>query len=490
MELALAYHHQSAVTSSPEGSALDFAANLRRAPVSFRGRVREPVLLRQLMLALHEVILNDSRWLSDEEYWATLDPVITVHPDQLFFEAFSSDESSYARLSADFEAFEPEGTVQYGTTNIDFTWGLRDALQTLRSSRRTLFAVGAGGFGVTTVGLPGGTRVHFERKVDLPESWVKGFLQVQGALAMPAFTFDVRPADLLTMIAFFQENKPPRAGAHSLRYEMRPGQPITIAVEPWMERFPLKGTLYEGYERTVRVWGRRRLELLRGVLPYAQKVTVGLLGRGLPHYYICHCGAYKFVLLLSGWTRNDWASGSALELLAPQLSLTEEVIDTVHRFLTHHLLATRTQIAAETGLEKKQVEAALFHLCRTGRVIWDPTTRMVRLRELFGEAPDSALLFPPNPRIQQAQTLVDAGAVELTEITLPAQNTRPETRALAQVRDGATYQVTVAVDEDQHLRFGRCGCPFFQENLMSRGPCEHILAARLALQEQAQAESA
>lgn len=484
MELALAYHHQSAVTSSPEGSALDFAANLRRAPVSFRGRVREPVLLRQLLLALHQVILNDSRWLNEEEYWATLDPVITVHPDQLFFEAFSSDESSYARLSADFEAFEPQGTVQYGTTNIDFTWGLRDALQALRSSRRTLFAVGAGGFGVTTVGLPGGTRVHFERKVDLPESWLKGFLQVQGALAMPAFTFDVRPVDLLTMIAFFQENKPPRVGAHSLRYELRPDQPISLVVEPWTERFTLKGTQYEGYERTVRVWGRRRLELLRGVLPYAQKVTVGLLGRGLPHYYICHCGAYQFVLLLSGWTRNDWASGSALDLLAPQLSLAPEVVATVHRFLTHHLLATRSQIAAETGLEKKQVEAALFQLCRTGRVIWDPTTRHYRLRELFSEAPDSALLFPPNPRMAQAQTLADAGRVELTHITPPAQNSRPETRALARVEDGPTYDVIVAVDEDQHLRFGRCGCPFFQENMMSRGPCEHILAARLALQTQ------
>ena len=36
----------------------------------------------------------------DKELWFKLDPVITVHPDQVFFECFSKDESSYGRLAA------------------------------------------------------------------------------------------------------------------------------------------------------------------------------------------------------------------------------------------------------------------------------------------------------------------------------------------------------------------------------------------------------
>ena len=34
----------------------------------------------------------------DYQAWIVLDPVITVHPDQVFFECFSKDESSYGRL--------------------------------------------------------------------------------------------------------------------------------------------------------------------------------------------------------------------------------------------------------------------------------------------------------------------------------------------------------------------------------------------------------
>lgn len=490
MEVALAYNQRTSLVNTLTDSALDFAINMRRPPVSFRGRVKEPVLLRQLMGALHEVILSDMRWVSDEEFFAMLDPVITVHHDQLFFEAFSNDESSYARLSAPLAAFEPEGEVLYGTTNIDFTYQLRSALNSLRSSRRTVFAVGAGGFGVTTTGPA--TRAHFERKVDLPDSWLKGFLQVQSALTMKPYLFDVRPADLLTVIAFLEEHKarvPPRG----LRFEFTPDAPITLVLEPWEERFKLKDTHYSGYARTVRLWGRKRLSLLRYVLPYAQRVTVGVLGRGLPHCYICHCGNYQFALVLSGWTGNDWSKGSAFDLLAPAASLDAERVAMVYNVLMQHLAAEQPRVVADTALSSQEVDQALFELCRAGRAIYDPTTRRYRLRELFPEPLDSARLFTPDPRISTARRLLESGRVTLQQITRPgdAGNFRRELRATATVQDDdGRYDVIAAVDGEARLRFGRCTCAFFDQNLMARGPCEHILAARFALENQASSAAA
>src|SRR5262245_7739057 len=86
MDVTFAYQQRTTFATTLSDSALDFAANLRRAPVVFRGQVREPVLLRQLLVALHEVVLSD---FTDPWRWAgwLLDPVITVHPDLLFFEA-------------------------------------------------------------------------------------------------------------------------------------------------------------------------------------------------------------------------------------------------------------------------------------------------------------------------------------------------------------------------------------------------------------------
>jgi len=482
MEVALAYDHPTTVVTTPEVSALAIATNRRRAPVAFTGRVKAPYLLRQLLLALQRVILSDLRWLDEDEWLQMLDPVITVHHDQLFFEAFSNDQSSYVRLSAPLDAFEPEGEVRYGTTNIDFTEQLREALTQLRSSRRTLFTVGATGFGVsTTVGA--GAREHVERKVDVPDDWLKGFLQVQSAFAMHPYQFDAQPVDLLSVIAFLQENKPP-ALPHGMRVEFTPDAPIVIALEPWDQRFVLRGTRYSGYERSVRLWGRRRLELLQGVLPYAEKVTVGVLGRGLPHYYICHCGPFQFTLALSGWTKNDWSKDSALDALAPRGTPDVKLVARVYAYLGERLLARRDEVAADMGIERSEAESALFALCRAGRAMYDPTTRQYRNRDLFAESLDIAALFAPNPRAVAAQRLVDAGKVALGEITPPERrdDNRRETRAEARVTDGQVYDVLVSVDSTGRLRFGRCECPYFQNNLLSRGPCEHLLAVTFALE--------
>jgi hypothetical protein len=93
MEVSLAYAHRTTLTTTIDSAGIDLAANLTRDPVSFTGYVKEPVLMRQMMMALHRVIIDDARF--DRSWWM-LDPVITVHPDQMFFEAFSTDEMSLA----------------------------------------------------------------------------------------------------------------------------------------------------------------------------------------------------------------------------------------------------------------------------------------------------------------------------------------------------------------------------------------------------------
>jgi predicted nucleic acid-binding Zn finger protein len=412
----------------------------------------------------------------------TLDPVITVHHDQVFFEAFSNDQSTYARLSAPLDAFDVAGEVRYGTTNIDFNPGLRSALAEMRSSRTTELRVGGGGFGVATT-TGGMTSEHFERKVDVPDAWVKGFLQVQGALAMPMFTFDVRPVDLLTAIAFVDEHRPPSL-PHGMRFQFQPDAPISLVLEPWEQAITLRGTRYSGYARTVRLWGRKRLELLRDVLPVADRVTVGVIGRGLPHLYVCSCGPYRFTLVLSGWTRNDWSKDAAFDLQAPRVAADDLAVSRVYAYLGEHLAATPAQVTADTQLPRGDVEQILFQLCRAGRAIAEPASGRYRLRELFAHALDVDQLFAPDPRLAAGRHLVDAGRVTLVAIYPPDQHPagKPETRANATVQDGGTiYDVIVSVDGDGRLRFGRCGCPFFQANIMSRGPCQHIMAARLAL---------
>lgn len=483
MEVAFAYQQRTRLSTALTSSALDFAVNLHRPPVAFQGQVKEPLLLRQLMIALQEVIVSDFEGLSYEEWLAMLDPVITVHHDQIFFEAFSNDKSSYARLSAPLNAFEAQGQTNYGTTNIDFTYELRHALQHMRTSRRTIFAVGLGGFGVTTeIGTL--AHNHVERKVDLPESWLKGFLQVQAAFTMRPWLVEARPVDLLNIITHLLEHRAKRS-PRALRYELVPGEPIRVVLEPWEKVFTLAGTHYTGYARKVRLWGRKRLTLLQHVLPYADRVTVAILGRGLPSFYTCHCGDYQFVLALSGWTANDWSEGGAFELLAPAAAPDADQMAIVYNALVQHLAADQARLESDTALPRQTVEHTLFQLCRAGRAMYDPTTKHYRLRELFHVPLKVEELFQPNPRLLLAQQMYQQGTVtlQIVEQPDPQQAQRRETRATAVVQEGTTsHKTLITLDGIGRLRYGRCTCPFFEENLMGRGPCAHMLAVRLALE--------
>ena len=96
------YAGTSALRAGRDRADLGLAVNLRR-PVRLLARVKQHVLsLRLALQALGEVVWSEDTWRSEDEWSAfTLDPVITVHPDRLFFEAFSQDQSTYGLVIAD-----------------------------------------------------------------------------------------------------------------------------------------------------------------------------------------------------------------------------------------------------------------------------------------------------------------------------------------------------------------------------------------------------
>src|SRR5262249_3703165 len=148
-----------------------------------------------------------------------LDPVITVHPDELFFEAFSKDESTYARLGARYDVFERIDAFQCGTTNIDFSAKLAQDMDRIRSYRKTEFDIAAGGLEVKV----GHLAAHKEKKIDLPDSWVNGFLQVQSTMAMGLTKLRVATIDMFNVIRFLRLHKAKKS-PRALRYELVPGK--------------------------------------------------------------------------------------------------------------------------------------------------------------------------------------------------------------------------------------------------------------------------
>src|SRR5262249_45565114 len=146
-------------------------------------------------------------------------------------------------------AFDDATVSATGTTNIDFTWDLRPLLNQLRSAVPTTLTVGA-----PSAPAPWGADPA-ARQVAISDAWLKGFLQVQGALTMKPFSITARPTDLLSIIAYLDEHYT-RQSPQGMRYVFTPGESVKVVLEPWEAAIFLRGTRYNGYERVVRLWGR------------------------------------------------------------------------------------------------------------------------------------------------------------------------------------------------------------------------------------------
>ncbi|MGD9505832.1 MAG: SWIM zinc finger family protein [Syntrophobacteraceae bacterium] len=489
MIVAVDYATPSAFASERDRAVLGISANVRR-PVRFHGRaLRNIPLLRFALRALGQAIWSDDSWASQGDYAGRiLDPIITVHPDRIFFEAFSGDQSVYAMVVLDPGMFAPEGEVATGTTNIDFTAWLWAALNELRSSRETWLRIGAEGFEVRTAGSGG----RFQRKVDVPDDWVRGFLQVTGAMAMPGMRLTVRPVDLLAAIRFLRYTKA-KLSPRALRYECTPGEDARIVLEPWEHAVRLRGAEHGCVEpRVIRTWGRRRLKLIEPLLPFSTGVDIYLKGRGLPSFYAVRLPDMTFVLGLSGWTGQKWTDSGSFDLLGDPAPVSSELIGRVHEELAGRYYASPEELAKVIDLGKESVASiwrACERLCRQGRAVFDVESRAFRHRELFEEPVDEARLFPPDARRERAAALLAEGGVTIA--LCEPQETRkiktfkspdgPVTRELV-YRDwrmeGSVggQRTEVVIGDSGRIIFGTCTCAFFKDNLMGRGPCEHMLA--------------
>lgn len=533
------YKGQSGVHNDPSRTGMSFAPDLSRDAVWFDGRLAHGVAFREAISALHDVVVSDLRfkpkdrvaykaWLAeqeqqdalevmgqvrtvraqaeqlkkelaevrrsvaskmgpfwtaqrryfdylyqrDREAWFVLDPVITVHPDRLFFECFSVDESSYGCLAADYSEFGDVGEFRCGTTNVDYSQGLYDGFQKIRSYRTTSLTVDPTGFEVQTGSDPS----HREVKIDVPDTWVRGFLQVSSAMTLPATELTLHPLDVFNLCRTLRRRKED-TGPRSLRFQLTPGEPARILVEPFGHTIVCARSPFTGPEATeVRVWGRRRLHILERLIPVARSFRVRLLGYGLPSFWIADLGSMSFTLGLSGWTKNDWSRAGNFDLMAPRAEVDGLTRDRVFAALKASWLATPDALASQLGLDRATVLGALSLWTQAGRAIFDLDKGVYRCRELTRDPLPLEQLRFANEREEAATRTVDRGGVRVDDQRLAADGTLVLRGTITGTRP---MSPTLQVDADERIRTGTCDCNFFQQNKLRKGPCEHMLALRM-----------
>ncbi|MDD1794459.1 SWIM zinc finger domain-containing protein [Enterovibrio sp. ZSDZ42] len=544
MEVTYRYANASRVGSNSQQTDMSFSPDLSRPPTFFVGELKDKRRFREAMSSLHDVVISDmrfkpknreeyQRWLAGEEErllaefvsqsgkvkaeldavsseladmnrqagevlapyykaqntyfdylykndmdaWYVLDPVITIHPDQVFFECFSEDESSYGKLSCQYDVFANVSEQAYGTTNIDYSTKLYNEFQKIRDYRTTLLKIAPDGFNIQT----SGGAEYDEKKIDLPESWVRGFLQVSSAMTLPMTTLRLQPMDIHNLCLQLKRKKE-RVGPRSMRFELNPGQPVQVVMEPWGDVIRFDRSIYQGNTaRTVRVWGRRRLLILERLLPIADHFDVHLMGDGLPSFYVANMGPLTFTLGLSGWSANDWSQAGNFDLLAPRETVDQLTSQRVYQALEKTHQESAQSLATRLQLDISTVKSALAQYSQLGLVLYDMTNDVYRLRALYNAPVDLDEIRFNNEREKKAANFVAAKLVTIDK----AESDQQGQQLVGTVMDNAhEYHVALSIDNDQRLVKGECQCHFWHQNKLRQGPCEHMLALRLTVSEE------
>ncbi len=541
MEFDFSYNGSSNVSSTSSSTSMNFVPDATREPTYFIAELRQKLEFREAISALHDVVISDlrfkpkdktaykewaanreqidwqevaakranvqakiaplqaelselykqrsSRWSPfydarsryykylyerDKDLWFVLDPVISVHPDEVFFECFSEDESSYGRLGANYEVFQNVKEFECGTTNIDYSDSLYQEFQKIRTYKTTKFEIDPSGFEVKTTHEDSFKEV----KIDLPDSWVRGFLQVSSAMSLPTTSFDLHPLDVHN-ICFVLRRRKEKESPRSMRYILKPNEPIKIIFEPWNVEITCARSIYHGTEaQDIRVWGRRRLLILERLIPIAKKFTVHLLGTGLPSFYIADLGDLNFTLGLSGWTANDWSKAGNFDLLAPRADVDNTTKQLVFNSLKMNWEEKPDALAKRLNLDKSVVLGALGAYTQAGRAIYDLNKGVYRVRELTRDPLPMDKLRFANEREESATQFLVKKAV-----TFSQREAKQDGNFIlaGTVKDKEKYfDVSMMIDSDQRMTNPKCTCNFFLMNKMFKGPCEHLLALRMS----------
>lgn len=510
----LQYNKNSQLLQSETKDHLLIGTNILRQEVNFKAKIKDTLMFREAFITLYEVVSGDfsykpkdrsaylayqamkkqtssaSDWEARQAYfdwlmrndidtWFILDPVISVFEDQINFEVFSKDEGAYAMLSISKEAFELNDTLKCGTTNIDFSKEFISAIRQIRSHKETYLDISGEKVEVETKKENQSENKIIEKKIKLPDSWLRGFLQVQSASLLSYSKFDMKPIDLYNVIRHLSLNKDKKKGGRAIRIELIPGELPRLVLEPWNIVIQTSGNIYKGSRpEIVRLWGRKRLKVLSGILGIADSIEVYLLGSGMPSYFVVKMPKATFTLAITGFSASNWSQGVVFDLLLPRENKENKVLELIIKSLHKKNLMTFDELKSELKLEQKELSAGLQSGCQKGLLMYD--MNFCRLRPLLDEMPTLEELQFRNNKERKAYDLIAEKDSVILESEEHIHEVGVELVGKVKVKEEKReYRPVLKINTEGRVLKAECTCPFFRKHKLIEGPCEHLISLRI-----------
>jgi hypothetical protein len=437
------YPFASELAATPRGGRLRLATcgGAVEHPYFFQGRLTRPQRTADLLRGLVQIV--QSRFHVPPAMLARIlalaDPVVTSSDEVLRFEAFSACCSTYARVDLLPEALD--GRHQgCGTTNVDFNAAMRAALARIRDGDRVELAVGA-----DAVELTRGAEAVVERKVALPLRWLKGFVEVQAYQARMRPVLEVAGAEAWRFLRSL-----PRGNVKQACWVVPAGRGLRLS--------------HHATAGGVGVGGIQRLRVLEDLARHARRLLVFGEEASQTSTWVLELDEARFHLVLSP---EVWRGFSGEGQVLADLAGTDgkQVLARVRASLQWQSRIDVPSLAAQFSLPANSVTAALSILGTRGLVGYDLPEATYFHRELPFDLSRVEML---QPRLKDARKLVERGGVQV----VGQEGDRLEAVVAG---SGVEHRVRLSAAE------ARCTCPWFAKHKGQRGPCKHVLAVQIVL---------
>ncbi len=407
---------------------------VQNIPCFFWGSMVEPLVVAKCLGTIAKIVRSSYAPVPVKLY----DPIVSTGTEQIRFEGFSSCNGIYARLDLLEHAVEGE-FIASGTTNVDFNEPMLNALNAVKKNEVMVLGVGEKEVKVST---SQGTIT--EKKVKLPQRWIKGLTSVQVYLADMTEKFELNKLQTIQLLQSIPKGKSLSPFYLSFRANRYQFSPIATA-------------------NSVYIGGIERLQLLLGLLPYIEKSKIYQAIDGESCAICLYLSHMRFTLALSPANNRGFSGeGNILENMLQDIPL--EYIHAVNGLCKANENFNPTLLSIEHAIDFPKMDSLTHSLSAIGLLGFDLHNRQHYYRRLPFKM---ERILSLNPRLKNAKNLVKNNGIQLIKNNIGDIE--------AQVT-GTDVIHTVIIKNGQ----AKCTCEWFNQHQTKRGLCKHILAVKIA----------
>jgi hypothetical protein len=366
------------------------------------------------------------------------DPIISVGNKQMKFEGFSSCNGVYARVDINEKAIDGEFLFA-GSTNVDFNNDTIRAFNTVNKNEKLILGVGSKSLDVIT-----DAKTTKEKKVSLPDKWIKGLGSVQVYLSEMELVCQLSKIEaimLLKSVPKTQIKQDFYLVKESNRFKFSPSAKNAL----------------------VKIGAIHRLQLINYLLPHINSLSFYKADDEQSIGIVLHFDNVQMTYLFSAGAYRGF-SGEGKNLESFTLDIPDEYLVGINNVFKANDTFNPTMLAIESDIDLRLMSNSHAYLSSIGLLGFDLTEQSHFYRRLPFKLNRLRSL---NPRYKNAQKLIDQNHIKiLTDVggTLTAE-----------VKGTSGIIHNVKINNEGHF----CTCHWYTKNTNTRGLCKHVLGVKL-----------